>query len=77
MSEKPPPAEPEDLTRFWHAGPDARALQGLSVSPDPALHRLGDSPFTRSRFPILGFLETVYEQVATHAQSRLPQKRPL
>lgn len=31
-----------------------------------ALERLGPSPFSKSGFPFLGFLATVYDHVATH-----------
>ena len=67
-------APAEDPAAFWNAGPDLGALGQLSVLSDPPLRRLGESPFTRSGFPVLGFLEGLYEQVAAHAHSRLPQK---
>ena len=67
MSDTPDtPIPPEDLptsaVEFWHSAP-------LPERPAPrelpsALERLGASPFPKSRFPFLGFLATVYDQVA-------------
>jgi hypothetical protein len=56
---------PNDDT-FWgmHAQID-EAPQLPSDAPS-ALARLGPSPFPKSGFPFLGFLDTVYEHVATH-----------
>jgi hypothetical protein len=58
----PPEELPADAATFWHA-------PGLPPRPAPrelpsALERLGASPFPKSRFPFLGFLATVYDQVA-------------
>ena len=61
------PVLPEDLPAdgptFWHAAP-------LPQRPAPrdlpsALEKLGPSPFPKSRFPFLGFLATVYDQVVS------------
>ncbi len=54
---------PVDPSAFWRSPP-------LQPRPEPrelpsALERLGPSPFPKSRFPFLGFLATVYDQVAT------------
>ena len=54
---------PVDAAAFWRSPPvqprpEARELPS-------ALERLGPSPFPKSRFPFLGFLATVYDQVAT------------
>ena len=59
----PPPEElPVDASAFWRS-------PALQPRPEPrelpsALERLGPSPFPKSRFPFLGFLATVYDQVA-------------
>jgi hypothetical protein len=58
----PPEDLPADAGTFW------RSVE-LPPRPAPkelpsALERLGASPFPRSRFPFLGFLATVYDQVA-------------
>ena len=59
----PPQDLPTDAAGFWHASP---------LPPRPPIHdlpsaleRLGPSPFPKSRFPFLGFLATVYDQVAS------------
>jgi hypothetical protein len=59
----PPEDLPVDAATFWAAAPlpsrpPARELPS-------ALERLGPSPFPKSRFPFLGFLATVYDQVAS------------
>jgi hypothetical protein len=65
-----PPADlPADPARFWSAGVDLDEL----ASPDdaattPALKKLGPLPVSRSSFPLLGFLATVYEEIAAHAK---------
>ncbi len=65
-----PPADlPPDPARFWSAGVDLDDL----ASPDaaattPALKKLGPLPVSHSSFPLLGFLATVYEEIAAHAK---------
>jgi hypothetical protein len=59
----PPEDLPVDAVTFWEtpalpARPEVRDLPS-------ALERLGASPFPKSRFPFLGFLATVYDQVAS------------
>ena len=59
----PPEDLPVDAVTFWETPPfpprpDVRELPS-------ALERLGASPFPKSRFPFLGFLATVYDQVAS------------
>ena len=58
----PPEELPVDASAFWRS-------PALQPRPEPrelpsALERLGPSPFPKSRFPFLGFLATVYDQVA-------------
>jgi hypothetical protein len=61
------PAPPEDLpadaASFWQT-PELPSRPELRDLPS-ALERLGPSPFPKSRFPFLGFLATVYDQVAS------------
>ena len=54
---------PVEAAAFWRSPP----LQARSEARElpSALERLGPSPFPKSRFPFLGFLATVYDQVAT------------
>ncbi len=59
----PPQDLPADGPTFWHTAP-------LPPRPVPrelpsALEKLGPSPFPKSRFPFLGFLATVYDQVVS------------
>jgi hypothetical protein len=62
MAEDIPPEDlPAEGATFWHVAP-------LPPRPQPrelpsALEKLGPSPFPKSRFPFLGFLATVYDQV--------------
>jgi hypothetical protein len=61
-NELPPEDVPADATVYWQTPP-------LPERPAPAelpsaLERLGPSPFPKSRFPFLGFLATVYDEVA-------------
>lgn len=59
----PPEELPVEAAAFWRSPP----LQARSEARElpSALERLGPSPFPKSRFPFLGFLATVYDQVAT------------
>lgn len=58
---------PIDPVRFWST---TRDLSEIGPVPEtettPALRRLGPPPFARSRFPLMGFLATVYEHISTH-----------
>lgn len=63
----PPEELPADATLYWQDAP---------IPPRPpaedlpsALERLGPSPFPKSRFPFLGFLATVYDEVASRLTS--------
>ena len=62
---------PPDRDAFFRAGPDIDALTPPSPDAPPALSRLGAAPFPKGKFPFLGFLATVYEHVAAHAQGRV------
>jgi len=70
-NEQLPPSDlPSEAADFFRAGPDVDVLSGMSSGP-AVLERLGPAPFPKGRFPFLGFLATVYDHVATHAQGRL------
>lgn len=62
---------PSDRDAFYRAGPDVDALLPPSPDAPAALQRLGAAPFPKGKFPFLGFLATVYEHVAAHAQGRV------
>lgn len=59
----------EEPESFFRAGPDANLPVERDHEPTlPVLERLGPPPFRRSNFPLLGFLATVYEHVASHVR---------
>src|SRR5436305_991632 len=59
----PPHDLPADALTYWQSPPHPPRPQAHDLPS--ALERLGPSPFPRSRFPFLGFLATVYDQVAS------------
>lgn len=75
-----PPLLPDDPQTFWSAAVD---LEDLEPPPKPTsgptLERLVPSPFPRSGFPLIGFLATVYDHVASFARERhnSPEVSPL
>ena len=77
----PAPRAPEDLPvdpgEFWSA---AISLDDLDAPANadawPALKRLGPLPSARGGFPIMGFLATVYEQIANHAKETTGEGTP-
>ncbi len=75
MSEEtpqPPPHLPPEPENFFRAGPDVDLL--ISVAPPEAakhvLEQLGPPPFRKTAFPMMGFLASMYEHVATHVSGR-------
>lgn len=54
---------------FYGTQPPAEIDDG-DAGAEPALQRLGPSPFPRG-FPVLGLLATMYEHVAAHARRRV------
>ncbi len=70
--DKPPLDLTDNIHRFW--SPSA-ALEEMGDPPrleaSPALKRLGPLPSARGGFPLMGFLATVYEQIATRATEGL------
>ncbi len=77
MSDAEIPASlPTDPQRFYCTTVDFEELTPpILVETTPALERLGPSPFAKTKFPLLGFLETLYEHVAAQAQAALGTKR--
>ncbi|MCG8405260.1 MAG: hypothetical protein MI923_08700 [Phycisphaerales bacterium] len=65
-----------DVERFWST---AQSLDEIGLPPNPettpALKRLGPPPFVRSRFPLMGFLATVYEHITTHVRDHPEEDR--
>lgn len=58
------------LDRFWDAGPELDLIDTPMEKPEIShvlLRRLGQSPFTESRFPLLGLLATCYEMISERA----------
>lgn len=65
---QPPPHLPTDAAAFFGAGPDLELLVAVPL-PEQAQHvleQLGPPPFRKTTFPMMGFLSSVYEHVATH-----------
>ncbi len=59
------PAEPR---RFWRSPADLDALAKFPENDTtPVLKMLGPIPFPRGRFPVMGFLATLYDHVAGYA----------
>lgn len=72
LSSGAPADLPAGADRFWAPSTD---LDAIEEPPDaesiPALRRLGPLPFSRGGFPLMGFLATVYDHVADHAEDVL------
>ncbi len=66
MNETPPEDLPADATAFWQPVPLPLRPEVRELSS--ALERLGPSPFPKSKFPFLGFLATVYDEVVAKLQ---------
>ncbi len=62
-----PPRDP------FTPGEEYLLLNQSPLSADPVLNQLGTSPFTRTTFPILGLLESVYEHITEHAKKRFEE----
>jgi hypothetical protein len=60
---------PTDPQAFWMATEDlATLVPPTDIPAAPALKIAGPPPFPRGRFPVMGFLATVYEQVSAKAR---------
>lgn len=72
VSDLPAPSMEEQLDRFWEAGPELEEIDAPLRAPEVShvlLRRLGPSPFTGPRFPLLGLLATCYELISERAAS--------
>lgn len=70
VSDLPAPTMEEQLDRFWEAGPELEEIHAPLRAPEVShvlLRRLGPSPFTGPRFPLLGLLATCYELISERA----------
>ena len=73
VSDQTAPAVEEQLDRFWEVGPELDLIDAPLGKPEVShvlLRRLGPSPFTGPRFPLLGLLATCYELISEKAQER-------
>ncbi|MEK6644666.1 MAG: hypothetical protein AAB385_05795 [Planctomycetota bacterium] len=66
---KPPTDLLTDPARFWSLAAELPGQPVFEAVP-PALKRLGPLPFPRGKFPLMGFLATVYEHVAAHVRGK-------
>ncbi|TVS06155.1 MAG: hypothetical protein EA423_05870 [Phycisphaerales bacterium] len=65
----------QQLENFWQVGPDLAEIDTPMDPPEvdkPLLRRLGQSPFTESRFPLVGLLATCYDLIAEAARPDAP-----
>lgn len=75
LSDAPAPPLEETVERFWEVGPELERLDLPIERPEvshPLLRRLGPSPFTGGRFPLVGLLATCYELISEDAIRREP-----
>jgi len=66
---KPVPLE-EAIDEYWEVGRGLETLETPITRPDAShvlLRRLGPSPFTEGRFPLMGLLATCYELISEQA----------
>lgn len=77
LVEEPSPPLESVLDEFWDAGPGLAEVETPLRAPEvshPLLRRLGPSPFTDGRFPLVGLLATCYDTLSAAAlQPRAPQ----
>jgi hypothetical protein len=69
---QPPPHLPPDREGFFRAGADMELLSAVTPA-EPGRHvleQLGPPPFRKTSFPMMGFLASMYEQVAAHVAGR-------
>ena len=63
---------PPDLTtdpRAFYSAPPLPDLPPTDPATPSALDKLGSCPIPKYKFPLLGFLATVYEHVSAHAKT--------
>lgn len=69
QDQQSPPLESQ-IDEFWEAGPTLRDVETPIKPPDvshPLLRRLGPSPFTDGKFPLVGLLATCYDTISKSA----------
>jgi hypothetical protein len=70
-AQAPPPDLPVDEAAFYGAAPSSEVDALTDPAPASALARLGAWPLPRGGFPFLGFLASVYDELAACARRRL------
>lgn len=71
----PPPDLPASPAAFWDTPHNSDVMPKLpTTEAQPALQRLGPLPLPRGCFPLMGFLASVYDQVASFAQAALGEQ---
>ncbi len=76
VSDRPAVPLEADLERFWEPGHELDEIDAPIGEPAVShvlLRRLGPSPFTGSRFPLVGLLATCYEMISEHARRQATQ----
>lgn len=71
VSDRSASAMTSDLENFWEPGgplDEIDAPLGQPAVSHVLLRRLGPSPFTESRFPLVGLMATCYELTSEHAR---------
>ena len=76
--EIPSPTLEESIDSFWACGPELDDLETPIRPPEIShaiLRRLGPSPFTDAKFPLVGLLATCYDFISEHALAE-PDEEP-
>jgi len=71
VSDRAPSEIATDLDNFWEPGGQLDEIDAPLAEPEVShvlLRRLGPSPFTESRFPLVGLMATCYELTSEHAR---------
>ncbi len=72
LADQPSPPLKAQIDEFWDC-PKAPDDVDLPIDPPPVEHpllrRLGQTPFTESRFPFVGLLATCYDLISTRART--------
>ncbi|MCA3005482.1 MAG: hypothetical protein LW650_01935 [Planctomycetaceae bacterium] len=67
LADQPSPGLDTQIDNFWRIGPELAEID-LTLGPPevshPLLRRLGVSPFTSAKFPLVGLLATCYETIS-------------
>jgi hypothetical protein len=69
---KQPPAHlPIDPRHFYAAPLGAESMPLIAqAEPQHVLEQLGPAPFRKGSFPVIGFLSSLYEDVAAHVSAQ-------